>query len=421
MHDAPAIRRPRRLGWLVVLSIALVLVAIAVAILSRPPRATRLLLGAVGNMLGLQVTATSGDYRLRGTPMIDVHGIVAREPGAAKPLLRADRVVLSLPWSTIRSRGDELTIDRIELQRPVVDVVALQHWLQRRPPGKTRIPTLSHGLQVTDGSVVADGWTITGIALDVPMLAPDRRVVASLDGRFRTDALQVPFALHAALSAPAADAALGIAGTVDVVGDAWRMPAHLVLSGRLQPLDEGWQLQRARLQASARYESQDTRMLFALGVAGTLQQRAGLLRLAPVAIATRGRGLVPQLDASGEVAIGTTLDLKLAGALPSWPPGWPQLPSPLDRSNAQMPFHLAYSGKPDLSGQATLQLSRDDARFDGRFRPADVATWMAAGNGNPLPPLDGHLVAPRIDVAGAALQGVDVTLDDPAVADPAVQ
>ena len=86
-----------------------------------------------------------------------------------------------------------------------------------------------------------------------------------------------------------------------------------------------------------------------------------------------------------------------------------------------MPFHLAYSGKPDLSGQATLQLSRDDARFDGRFRPADVATWMAAGNGNPLPPLDGHLVAPRIDVAGAALQGVDVTLDDPAVADPAVQ
>jgi hypothetical protein len=38
-----------------------------------------------------------------------------------------------------------------------------------------------------------------------------------------------------------------------------------------------------------------------------------------------------------------------------------------------------------------------------------------------LPPLDGHLVAPRIDIAGATLQGVDVTLDDPAVAGPAAQ
>ena len=422
MHDAaPATRRPRRLGWLVVLLVVLVAVAIAVAFLSRPPRATRLLLGAVGNTLGLQVTATSGDYRLRGTPMIDVHGVIAREPGAAKPILRADRVVLSLPWSTIRSRGDELTIDRIELQRPVIDLAALLHWLQRRPPGKTRIPTLRRGLRVTDGTVVADAWTISGLAVALPTLAPHRPVAASFDGRYRGDALQVPFALHAALSAPATDAAIGIAGNIDVVRDGWHMPAAIVLSGHMQPMDDGWQLQHARLQASARYEAQDVHVPFALGVGGTLQQRAGHLRLSPAAIATRGHGLAPRLDARGEVAIATTLDLHLAGTLQSWPGRWPQLPSPLDRSTTPLPFRLAYIGKADFSGPATLQLSRDAVRFDGRFRPVDIATWANAVPGHPLPPLDGHLVAPRIDIAGATLQGVDVTLDDPALAGPAAQ
>ena len=399
----------------------LALVTIGIAIISRPPRATRLLLGAVGNAFGLQVSAASGTYRLRGTPMLDVRGVVAREPGAAKPLLHADRIVVALPWSTIRSRGNDLAIDRIELQRPVFDLAALQHWLQQRPPGKTRIPRLSHGLHVSDGTVAADGWMISGVTLDLPMLAPGRRVAASLDGRYRSEALQVPFALHAVLSAPASDAAIGIAGRIDIVRDAWHMPAYVVASGKLQPLDGGWQLQRARLQASARYVAQTTDVPFALGMAGTLQQRAGRVQLSPAAIATRGRGLVPQLDAHGEIAVATMLELQLAGALQAWPKDWPQLPSPLDQSHAALPFRMAYSGKPDLSDEATLQLRRDDVRFDGRFSPLDITAWMIAGSGNPLPPLDGHLVAPRIDIAGASLQGVDMTLDDPAVAAPATQ
>ena len=422
MHDAaPATRRPRRFGWLLALVVVLVLVAIAVAILSRPPLATRLLLGAVGNMLGLQVTATSGDYRLRGTPMIDVHGLVAREPGATKPLLRADRVVLSLPWSTIRSRGGELTIDRIELQRPVVDMPSLQHWLQRRPPAKTRIPTLTRGLQVTDGTLVADAWTINGIALELPALAPGRPVAASLVGRYRSAGLQVPFALHAVLSGPASDAVIGIAGSIAPARADWRMPAYIVLSGKLQPIGGGWELRRTRVQASARYETSSDQLPFALGIAGTLQQRAGRLALSPAAIATRGQGLVPELDARGEATLATTLHLQLAGMLQAWPERWPQLPSPLDRSHSPLPFHLAYDGRPDVSGTAMLQLSRGDVRFDGRFRPVDVAAWTTAGTENPLPPLDGHLVAPRIDIAGATLQGVDLTLDDPAIADPAAR
>jgi hypothetical protein len=423
MHDvAPATRRPRRrLAWLVASLFVLALIALAVAFLSRPPRATRLLLGAVGNALGLQITATGGDYRLRGTPMLDVRGVMAREPGAAQPLLRADRIMLSLPWSTIRSGGDELKIDRIELQRPSIDLAALQHWLQRRPPGKTRIPTLTRGLQVTDGILIADGWRITGIAVDLPMLAPDRRVAASVNGRYRGDALQASFALHAELSTPADDAAIGIAGNIDVVRDTWRMPAYIVLSGKLHPTQNGWQLRRARLQASARYEAQGTRVPFALGVAGMLQQRDGRVQLSPAAVAVRGDGVVPRLDAIGDVTAGTALELQLAGALQAWPDDWPQLPPPLSTSRSPLPFRLDYRGEPDLSTPTALQLSRDDVRFDGRFRLTDISTWMAAGTGDPLPPLDGHLVAPRLDVAGASLQGVEVTLDDPDVADAAMR
>jgi hypothetical protein len=409
------------MAWLVAALALLALLAVAVALLSRPPRATRLLLDAVGNALGLQVTAAGGDYRLRGTPMLDVHGVVAREPGATQPLLRADRIVLSLPWSTIRSGGGELTIDRIDLQRPIIDMAALQHWLQHRPPGKTCIPTLTRGLQVTDGTLVAGTWAISGIALDLPMLAPGQRVIASVDGRYRSGALQAPFALHAQLSKPANDAAIGIAGNVEVVREDWRMPAYIVLSGQLQPVQDGWRIRRMRLQASARYEAQGSRVPFALGLAGTLQQRAGRVQLSPAALATRGEGLIPRLDASGTLVVDAALDLHLAGVLREWPSGWPRLPSPLDRSHAPLPFRVDYNGDAGLSGQASLQLGLDDARFDGRFRPLDITTWMAANTQDPLPPLDGHLTAPRLDVAGATLQGVDVTLDDPAVTDPAMR
>lgn len=395
------------------------LVAGLLAFVSRPPRATRLMLDAVGNALGLQITAGSGDYHLRGTPMLDVRNVVAREPGAAQPLLRADRILLSLPWSTIRSRGGDLTIERVELEHPVIDLAALQHWLQQRPPGKTRIPTLTRGLQVRDGRILAGGWRIDAVTLDVPQLAADKPVAAAVAGRYRSDPLQVPFALDVALAAPANDAAIGIAGTIDLSHDTWRLPARIVASAKMQPLDDGLQLQHARMQASARYESADARVPFALGVAGLLSQRGSRpIQLSPIAIAVRGEGLVPRLDATGTIAIAKTLDVRLDGMLQDWPSGWPRLPSPLDASHAPLPLRLDYLGKTDLTGLAALQVSRDDVRFDGRFHPADVATWIQADATNPLPPLDGHLVATQLDIAGATLHGVDVTIDEPAIAAP---
>lgn len=402
--------------WLAIALVAALLALAAIAWISRPQRASGLILDAVGRSLGLEISARSGVYRLRDTPLLDVRGVVAREPGAAQPLLRADRIVLSLPWSTIRARGSELVIERIALEHPVIDLPALQHWLQQRPPGKARVPTLTRGLQLRDGQVVAPGWTVAGLALDLPYLAPGKPVDAAISGRYRGGDREIPFAFRAALLQPAIDTAFGIAGRIEVQAPTWRMPAQLRFSGRLHALRDGWRVQRMKLGVAARYQSGATRVPFALGVGGDLRQTGAGLRLSPAAISTLGQGLVPDLAARGDIAFARQLDLRLAGRLQSWPRAWPALPPPLAASDAPLPFTLAYSGAPGFTDIAALQLRRDDAIFAGRFSPVRIVDWIAASGASPLPPLDGRFQAPRLDIAGAQLQGVEMTFDDPDVA-----
>lgn len=410
---APEPRRSRRRPWIAVSAIAvLALVFASLGYLAQPQRATRLILNQIGSTLGLEVSASAGAYRLSPMPSLVARNVVAREPGAGRVLLRADRVALSLPWSTVRSRGNDLTINRIEADKAVVDVVALQHWLQQRPPGKTRIPVLTNGLQINDGTVVGSGWTLGAIQVELPFLAPSRNVRAHASGRFQSEGLQVPFSLAVAMSSPAPDAAIGIAGNVSVHRPDWRLPARIVLSALMR--GDGSRLERMKLAAAARYEAGATRAPFAAGMAGTL--RFGHpMRLEPAAIAVRASGLVPTLDASGRIALADALDMTLAGALRAWPTGWPELPPPLGQSHAPLPFRFGYAGPADLSAVAELALQRDDATFDGRFRPVEISDWIGADNAIPLPPLDGRFQAPRLDVAGMQLQGVDITFDDPQV------
>ena len=92
----------------IVLAAALVLLVLLLALrfALQPERATRFLLTRVGNTLGLEITASgASEYHLRGTPTLVIRDVVAREPGAAVPLLTADRILLSLPWSTPCSTG----------------------------------------------------------------------------------------------------------------------------------------------------------------------------------------------------------------------------------------------------------------------------------------------------------------------------
>ena len=77
-----------------------------------------------------------------------------------------------------------------------------------------------------------------------------------------------------------------------------------------------------------------------------------------------------------------------------------------------LPFSLRYAGQADLSDVASLRLQRDATEFDGRFKLYDVLGWIDQAGGSPLPPMDGHLHSPELEISGAVLEGVDIVIDD---------
>ena len=414
-------RRWARIGGAI--AVLLLLLALALRIALQPEHVTGLVLGQLGKALGLEITANGpGEYRLVGSPVLVVRNVVAREPGAKTPILRAERVLLSLPWSTIRTRGAELTITRVELDAPVLDVPALQHWLATRPPGETRIPTLSDGLYVTRGRIVSDDWSVDGIAATLPELHPGQPVNAQVRGRYLDPPTSIPFDLSVALSKPANGAGAAIVGPITIDRGTWRMPARIHLSGPLLIGDDDLRVQPARLKMSARYQSGDTDLPFALALSGPLHFDNATWTLAPVGVALRGQDMLPSFDARGALALGRRLVARLDGMLPLWPEQWPALPVPVGQSASALPFALDYVGNPDLSDIAGLRLQRDQTRFDGRFRLYDMLAWIdAPATASPLPPLSGHLTSPRLEISGAQLEGVEVTLEDPAVQNHALQ
>ncbi|KRB02299.1 hypothetical protein [Lysobacter sp. Root690] len=418
----PAPRPPRPRRWrrkLLIVAALLLLALIALRWVSRPSQVSWIVLGQAGKALGLEITASgASEYRLRGTPMLEVRDLVAREPGAATPLLRAERVYLSLPWSTIRAAGAALDVERVELDAPQLDIAALQRWLATRPPSSEplRLPSLSDGLRVTRGRVAGAGWSIDDIAIDVAELHPDRPLRGRLQGRVQSSGVQVPFDLAATLQRPAAARGLGLAGRVAVDAKDWNLPMRIRLGALLHAGDDGLGLDRMRLAAQARYLAGDTDLPFAFGLFAPLRYRDGEVSLAPLGAAVRGAGVIPNFDAAGRFAFGDTMQLHLDGRLAAWPEAWPALPPPLGQSQSPLPFVLDYRGAADFSGDTALRLSRDQTRFDGRFRLPQMLQWVDAGaQGALLPPLSGTLSTPKIEVSGASLEGVEIQIeqDDP--------
>ncbi len=407
---------------LVGLLVLLAVLASSLYWVSRPGRVPALLLDRIGDALQLEISASgASQYQLRGTPMLLLRDVVAREPGSATPLLRASRVYLSLPWSTIRARGGDLTIRRIELDGAQLDLPALQHWLATRPAAQSRLPTLTEGLRITRGSIVdhsaSGGWRIDGIDADLPSLYPDRLLTTRVRGRYLAPPLTIPFDFAVALRTPATLLAGGITGfggnghlTIDR-GD-WRLPATIELSGPLQWGEPGLRITPLRMGMSASYESGDTRLPFAIGLHGPMRFDRATWTLAPAGVALRGKGTIPLLDARGALAVGKRLVLQLDGAIATWPDTWPALPPPIGQSRSPLPFALRYAGAADLSDVTQLNLRRDATRFDARFRLPAVLQWLGTDATSPLPPLDGRLSTPRLEVSGAVIEGVEVEFDD---------
>jgi hypothetical protein len=412
-RSEPAHRRSR--GRVLLIG-AIVLVAIVAGLLrwaSRPQQVSNLVLAQASRALGLRITAKGiAEYTLRGTPQLVLREVTAQRDGDPTPVLTADRLLMSVPWSTIKSRGRDITVHRIEIDRPRLDVAALQRWLATRPPTPQRpTPTLTDGLAITDGRVIGEGWTIQALRADVPRLAPRMPVRARLLGRVEAGETRMPFDLAATLAHPEMPAGLGIAGTLTVVRPDWRMPLDLVLRGRPDVSGE-IALNAMVLRANARYVSKSADLPFDLGIVGDARYAKGL-HIAPFGIALRQGGEVPDLQAAGRLDWTTSLALDLEGRIEQWPRGWPALPAPIGRPRGALPMHLQYAGPTDLSGETGLRLRSGATRFDGRFRLPRMLEWLdAPPRGTPLPPLDGHVSTPRLVVPGATLEGVEVEFSD---------
>ena len=405
------------LGALAVLAL---LLALSLRTALRPEHVTRLILQRAGTALGLEVTASGiGEYRLRGTPQLIVRDVTAREPGARTPLLRAARIAIAVPWSTIRSRGALMQIERVELDAPVLDLPALRAWQAKRPPTDTKVPTLVRGLSVTRGRIANDGWAIDALAIDLPSLHPQRPVAAHVRGRYLDPPTRADFDLRVALTRPANPVGAAAVGTVAFARGDWRLPMRIRLSGPLHLVDRGLRITPARLAMSGAYASGKTRLPFAFGLRGPVRYANETWTLAPVGVALSGEGVLPTFDARGAIALGRRLVLRLDGTLPQWNAAWPALPPPIGQSSSPLPFRLDYVGRPDASDIAALRLQRDATHFDGRFRLPEVVAWAdATRTGSPIPPIDGRVSSPALEVSGARLEGVEVEIDDPGIEAP---
>lgn len=417
-------RRSRKRLWIV---LALLLAALlALRWVSQPSQVSWIVLSQAGRALGLEISASgASEYRLRGTPMLEVRDLVARAPGSDKPLLRAKRVYLAAPWTTIRAAGAVLDIERVELDAPQLDLGELDRWLAARPPspGPTPIPRLIRGARVSDGRAVGDGWSVENIGLEFAELDPDKPLRARVRGRALSAGVAVPFDLAATLHRPAPARGLGLSGALAVEAKDWRLPMRMRAGARLHDGPDGLGLDALRLNADTRYVSGDTDLPFAFGLAGPLRYRAGELTLAPMGAALRAAAdsAVPNLDAGGRFGFGAALQLHWQGRIHAWPQAWPALPPPLGQSRTPLDFQLDYAGKADLSDTVALSTQRDQTRFDGRLRLPQMLAWIDAKDAAPLPPLSGRLSTPKIEISGAALEGVEVHIEDdpPAAASPA--
>src|SRR5690606_14017251 len=188
-------------------------------------RLARLVLGGVGDGLGLDISFEGeARYRLRGTPMLEVHAVAVRQPGEAEPLLSASRVLVALPWSSLRTRAEPLALERIELDAPVLDLPRLQAWLALRPTGGGGLPSLSEGVTVRDGCVLADGWEVRDLQLRLPGFRAGAPLAAHARGSlFLASPARIHFDLQLAESRPANGTGIGVQGRVNVEHADWSL------------------------------------------------------------------------------------------------------------------------------------------------------------------------------------------------------
>lgn len=395
-------------------AVLLALFAIAVHWLLQPANLTHVLLQQAGDRLGLTITASGiGQYRLRGQPQLVLREVTATQAGQSTPVFSAERLLLSLPWSTLQSRGQDLTITRVEVDAPVLNLPAFSRWQASRPPGDAlRVPTLTHGLRIRDALVQLGAAHVDDLNIDLPTLAADAPLTAQLRGRYVDTGTRLPFDLLLAMTAPNNHAGIAVIGGLNVQRSDWRINGQLHARGRLDASDSAIALTPATLGYAGNWQGQGEPITFQLGMHGPLVWENSVLRYGWQRVLLRGDALVPTLEGKGAFAIGQQLVLRIDGQLHDWPKRWPALPAPLAHSRSPLPLTLDYVGAADTSGITHLQLRRDSTVLDAHLRLPQVLQWLDQPDASPLPPLDARLSTPELQFDGVQLRGVQIELSN---------
>ncbi len=413
---------PRRRRWPWVLGVLAVLGLGGwwwVARQLEPDRLAATVLARAGDALGLELTIDgTPEYALRPEPRLLLPNLVARMPGAATPLLAARRVEVSLPWSTLTGDTGEIVITRVELDAPVLDLAALDAWLASRPPADEPfvLPTLTNGIDIADGRVLGDGWSIEGLALSLPELRPDAPAAATFSATWKRADAQLQASGKIAADRAGLVTPLRIEAKGEYTAATQQLPFAATLAGNLDAAGDTIALSAMALQADGRLRSEGSDAPWKLAANGDLALADGDVALQALTLTLDGDGPLPDLHAEGSLAWGDATTLALAGELTQWPATWPALPPPLVAADAPLAFRVAYSGSDDLAAPLTLDVERDATTLHSVLVVPEVLAWLDADDAGLLPPLRGELATPQLQVGAFVLEDVRIRVVDDAPA-----
>jgi len=159
------LRRPLKIAAVLLLGAAVVS-ALVLRHYAQPERVAALLAEQARTRLGLELKfEPPARYSLWPRLRLQLEQPRFALPGETAALLTLDRLDVSLPWSSLRDSS--LVIEELQLEKPQLELAALQRWLdageENTAPPDLRVHLVVSGATVLrDGNALAHGVNFSG-------------------------------------------------------------------------------------------------------------------------------------------------------------------------------------------------------------------------------------------------------------------
>ena len=366
-------KRARRI-WIFLISFGLLLAIGAWWVNKQlePTKLTNTVLGKIGKELNLKFTFDGQpSYVMKPEPRLVLPNLQVINPVDNKVFLSATRVEISLPWSTIL--GDTAHITRIEADDPILDFPGLRAWQATRPATPFEVPTFTSGLEISNGQINDEGYSLNNIQLTLPHLQALQPVDAEVSGVFQQGKTSISFA----------------------------GPLNIVTAGLNSEFT---------LQSKGELNLGDKPLPYQIKTVGNFASLEKSFDINSKSLSWTSESPLPNLQASLNLSVGETLIVSSQGIIAEWPKDWPVLPAPLNKQTKNIPYQLNYSGKADFSDAIALKLSIEQSQFNSSLKITEIQQWVDQADGSPLPPLQGRLETPVIQLDGVSLEGVSIEI-----------